>query len=211
MSVSSLPPGWGEPSTPYGAPPPGNGAAPLWVYAGFWWRVWAFLIDAVILGVIETVLGFFIGPDISLQWKELPIPDGSGRSMDVVDVASYLQPQHVSVLVPYVHTGVWHGPSLCLALVPAVYFILFQSSHLGATPGKMACRLRLVTYDGGRVGFWRATLRFVIKAFISFPFFYIGVLMVAFTRRKQGLHDLIARTMVVRRANEQAVPFQPHD
>jgi uncharacterized RDD family membrane protein YckC len=57
--------------------------------------------------------------------------------------------------------------------------------------------------DGQRVGFPRALGRYLGK-FISALIFCIGFLMVAWTRRSQGLHDIIANTLVLNgRANRQ--------
>lgn len=214
--MTNPPPGWGNQPFATSAPfadTTGNSQDPIWVYAGFWWRVWAFTIDAIILSMAETALGFFIAPEISVQWQELP-GDSTGQTMDVVDIASVAgsampHAQTISVLLPHIHTGNWHGASVILALVPALYCILFEASALSATPGKILCRLKVVTLSGGRISLARAALRFVVKAFLSFPLLYIGVLMVAFTRRKQGLHDLLARTLVIRQDVSRIAPFRP--
>ncbi|OUI96184.1 hypothetical protein HK13_14405 [Acetobacter indonesiensis] len=213
MPPSNLPPGWSGPyQSPNTAAPytqPGGIGQPTWVYAGFWWRVWAFLIDALILSVVDSVLGFFMLPDLKVEWQETPIPDASGQTVDVVDIADFVQPDTISVLIPHIHAGNWHLPSLFLALLPALYFIIFESSSFRATPGKRLCRLEVTTSRGRRLSIGRAALRFAVKAFISFPFFYIGVLMVAFTRHKQGLHDLIADTVVIRAETAEVVTFEP--
>ncbi|MFT8676167.1 MAG: RDD family protein [Acetobacter sp.] len=215
--MTNPPPGWGNQSFATSSAPfgdtMGNGQNPIWVYAGFWWRVWAFVIDAIILSMVETALGFFIAPDITVQWQELP-GDSTGQTMDVVDIASIAgsampRPETISVLLPHIHTGNWHNASVILALVPALYCILFEASALSATPGKILCRLKVVTLAGARISLARAALRFVVKAFLSFPLLYIGVLMVAFTRRKQGLHDLVAKTLVIRQDVSRITPFQP--
>jgi uncharacterized RDD family membrane protein YckC len=70
----------------------------------------------------------------------------------------------------------------------------------------------VVTLQGEQISHPRALLRFVIKAFLSFPLLYIGVLMVAFTQRKQGLHDMMAGTLVLRHTKPaQIAPFPPHN
>ncbi|MFT8462962.1 RDD family protein [Acetobacter persici] len=209
MSSSAFPPGWGQPSgTQAGASfaTAGDGR-PVWIYAGFWWRVWAFLIDSIILTTVDTVLGYFILPDFRVKWEELPVPDSTGQTVDVVDIAQRVQPDTISVLIPHIQVGNWHLPGLLMALVPALYFILFESSRFRATPGKRLCQLEVTTLQGDRISVGRATVRFLIKALISFPILHIGVLMVAFTRHKQGLHDLIAGTLVLRAENSQIVTF----
>jgi uncharacterized RDD family membrane protein YckC len=50
---------------------------------------------------------------------------------------------------------------------------------------------------GNRIGFGRATGRFFAKI-LSGMIMYIGFIMIGFTDRKQGLHDMLAGTLVMR-------------
>ncbi len=65
-----------------------------------------------------------------------------------------------------------------------------------ATLGKMAVGLRVERTNGDRIGFWRALLREISKI-LSAIILMIGYLMVAWTQKKQGLHDKIADTIVI--------------
>ena len=78
-----------------------------------------------------------------------------------------------------------------------LYFALMESSERGATVGKMAMGLRVVTNDGKRLSFLNATGRYFAKI-ISAVILCIGFLMIAFTDRKRGLHDMIASTLVIK-------------
>jgi uncharacterized RDD family membrane protein YckC/Tfp pilus assembly major pilin PilA len=79
----------------------------------------------------------------------------------------------------------------------------FESSSWQASLGKRALALKVTTAGGERIGFGRATARFVSQIF-SYLFFGIGYLMAAFTPRRQALHDYIAGTLVTRRDATQA-------
>jgi uncharacterized RDD family membrane protein YckC len=83
-------------------------------------------------------------------------------------------------------------------LVAWLYWAGMHSSRYQATVGKMAVGLRVVDYHGERITFMRATGRYLAEI-LSGLLFGIGYLMVAFTRRRQALHDLIAETFVVRK------------
>ena len=76
-----------------------------------------------------------------------------------------------------------------------VYTIGFWTAE-GATPGKMAIGLRITTVEGEPIDFGKAVLRY-IGYFVSGITLGIGYLMIAFTRDKRGLHDLIAGTVVI--------------
>lgn len=83
------------------------------------------------------------------------------------------------------------GPVLNL-----LYFSFFESSDKQATPGKMALGIIVTDINGKRLSFWHATGRSLAKI-LSFITLGAGYLMVAFTQKKQGLHDLVAGTLVV--------------
>jgi uncharacterized RDD family membrane protein YckC len=80
-----------------------------------------------------------------------------------------------------------------------VYTAAFLSSSWQATPGKKICGLQVVDYNGGRITFGQATRRY-FTSLLSFLLLCIGVLMVAWTGRRQGLHDVMASTLVIKNA-----------
>jgi len=162
-------------SGPAAPPPP-----PVWDarpagqatgYGGFWIRVVAYLLDAILLNIAFGIVASIIGVSM--------IP-ADPTKMDPVDLVSRTGPFQGIALV-----GTW------------LYFALMESSPRGATVGKMVLGLRVVDEQGNRISFLRATGRFFAK-FISTLILLIGYLMVAFTERKRALHDIIAGTLVVK-------------
>ena len=83
------------------------------------------------------------------------------------------------------------------ALVTWLYYALIESSSKQATLGKMVLGIIVTNLEGRRIGLGRATGRHFAKI-LSALILGIGFLMVAFTERKQGLHDMIAGTLVIR-------------
>ena len=83
-------------------------------------------------------------------------------------------------------------------VLPAVIVILFWV-HRQATPGKMAVSARVVD---ARTGANPTTAQCIGRYLAYIPSFLvlgIGVLWVAFDSRKQGWHDKLAGTVVIRR------------
>ena len=76
-----------------------------------------------------------------------------------------------------------------------LYFAIMESSPTQATLGKMAIGIVVTDMSGNRVSFGRATGRHFAKI-VSGIILGIGFLMIAFTERKQGLHDIMADTLV---------------
>lgn len=78
-----------------------------------------------------------------------------------------------------------------------VYVAVLHSSVWQATIGKKLLGMKVVDYAGNRISFGRATGRY-FAGFLSAILLCIGFIMVAFTKKKQALHDKLASTLVVR-------------
>lgn len=79
-----------------------------------------------------------------------------------------------------------------------LYGAFMESSKIQATIGKMLLGMKVTDYKGKRISFLRATGRHFAK-YLSAAILGIGYLMIAFTKRKQGLHDILAQTYVVKK------------
>ena len=78
-----------------------------------------------------------------------------------------------------------------------LYYSIQESSEKQATLGKAAMGLKVTDLHGERVSFLRATGRYFAKI-LSAIFLLIGYIMILFTAKKQGLHDILASTLVLR-------------
>jgi len=84
-------------------------------------------------------------------------------------------------------------------LIGWVYFAMMESSARQATLGKEIVGLTVTNYEGERLSFAQATSRYFAKI-VSTLTLGIGFLMIAWTEKKQGLHDIITKTYVVKKA-----------
>jgi len=83
-------------------------------------------------------------------------------------------------------------------LLGLAYYVYFWSSYgHGQTLGNRALGIRIVKTDGSELGLTDAFIRYV-GLILSFLCLFIGVIWVAFDANKQGWHDKIANTYVVR-------------
>ena len=87
-------------------------------------------------------------------------------------------------------------PSLINLVLGLAYYIYFPSSEYMATPGKMALGLIITDEHGNRIGAGTAAVRY-IGYMISMITVGIGFIIIGFTEKRMGLHDMIARTRVV--------------
>lgn len=82
-------------------------------------------------------------------------------------------------------------------VVAWLYFAGMESSIEQATLGKMLLGLRVTDLEGRRITFSRATARLFAKI-LSALILYVGFIMVGFTAKRQGLHDKLAGTLVLK-------------
>jgi uncharacterized RDD family membrane protein YckC/ribosomal protein L40E len=89
------------------------------------------------------------------------------------------------------------GWYIAVLIVTVAYFTYFESSAAQATPGKRAVGIFVTDRDGNRITGYRAFGRYWARV-LSFLILYLGVLLIGFTDRKEGLHDILAGTLVYR-------------
>lgn len=156
------------------APAPAYSAQP---FAGFWIRVLATLIDGVAMSIVLVPLYLiFAAPLIMQIMRQAGNPNPEISPSVIAPLFS---------LIPIVSVLNW------------LYDALLTSSRWQGTLGKKLLNLRVTDLAGNPVSFGRATARYFGKI-LSGMTMNIGFIMVAFTERKQGLHDLLASTQVLR-------------
>ena len=159
------------PFHPYAASPD---AGPSYPFAGarpggFWIRVPAYIIDAVIISLPLVLLWMLFG---------LPVPTTTDELLNPPDDFRRLQ--------------------LLNAFLSLVYDTALIALY-AATGGKRLLGLYVVRTDGSRVGWGRALARHLITALTAAFTLGLAFLIVAIRPDKRGLHDLICDTVVLRR------------
>jgi len=125
-------------------------------YVGFWRRAGAFVIDAILLGIVGNALSaVMFGGD----------PTSSIGLTTLIDLAYFA--------------------------------IMWSSTGGGQTVGMRALGIKVVGTDGAQIDVVKGIIRY-IGFIISCIAIFIGVIWVAFDPRKQGWHDKIAGTYVVK-------------
>ena len=83
-----------------------------------------------------------------------------------------------------------------LYMAASIGYQIFFLGKYGATLGKKACGLRVITAEGGKISYARATGR-VFAEMLSGLICYIGYIIVGFDDQKRALHDHICNTRVI--------------
>jgi len=142
-------------------------------FAGFWLRTLAAVIDGVLcqLATFIIMLPFGFVLDASMAGR-------SSLSESDIVAAEFL--------------------GVVLSVLPQwLWFTIPESSKWQATIGKKIVGLKVTDENGERIGFGKANGRYWSKI-LSALILFVGFVMVAFTEKKQGLHDKIAGTLVVK-------------
>jgi uncharacterized RDD family membrane protein YckC len=149
-------------------------------YAGFWLRFGAWVIDYLILAVPSTIVAFMMG-------------------MPAMMSAFLTEMQHDRTAAFTAYMEAIRPVSYVILVIGFLYYVAFEASGWQATPGKRAVGIRVTGLDGERISWARSAgrnaIRLVNAVSSLVPFvFYVTA---AFTERKQGVHDMLARTYVV--------------
>jgi len=98
--------------------------------------------------------------------------------------------------IPNVATTFATDP-VCLSFL-AVYFIVLEGT-VGATFGKLVCKIRVKKENGDACGIWKAFVRNILRIVDKLAFYLVGVILIARSDKKQRLGDRVANTIVVRK------------
>jgi len=140
-------------------------------YGGYWRRMAALLIDTIIICGIAMIPAIFI-------FVILDLVVGTRQADRFIDSFNFEILMYAIFLV-----------------ISVIYFTIQESSVYQASFGKRLLKLLVTDQDGERLTRKAALIRSLGKI-ISAAILWIGVLMIAFSERKQGLHDRIAKTFV---------------
>ncbi|EEF60997.1 RDD family protein [Pedosphaera parvula] len=139
-------------------------------YAGFWIRAAAYIIDIIILSVVNVILNLVLGVGTAAT-------TGAGHSANAA-----------SIVLTFV--------VLAAELAIGIGYEVFMIGKYGSTLGKMACRLQVVNPDGSKVSYAKAFGRYFGKI-LSGLTCSIGYIIAAFDDEKRALHDRICSTRVI--------------
>ncbi len=168
-------------------------------YGGFWWRVLAAMIDIVILFIPVAIIVQTLSPDMVNIQFDPNTPVDPNVMMD--ELFKPLDPI----------------ASFAMMALYMLYFAGFESSSMMATPGKRVVGLRVTDMYGRQLSvgaalfrawpWWLSAAAGVIDgllgtrvlAYFAALLFLVACVAVAFTARKQGIHDIFAGCLITKR------------
>ncbi|MEU4603637.1 RDD family protein [Kribbella sp. NPDC023972] len=169
--------------------------------SGWWRRVFARIIDSIIVGIIGLPLtGYFYYQYFLVIWEYLE---------DTMDAAAAGTPTTSTALPPEVYK--WMIPAVLIGMVVSFAYEYLFLTKKGATPGKMALGIAVRLRDlpgnppgsavGKRYGFIILLSLLGSVPLVGTLFAFLGLinyLWPLWDDKKQALHDKIAATNVVR-------------
>lgn len=150
-------------------------------YAGFWVRLWAYIIDSVIVFFGLLVVRLVTSGFMSLT---------EGTFLDGNVLFSYTL------------------KDIVLYIFQVMYFILFTYCT-GTTPGKKLLNLRVIQAEGEELTFFDVLYRETIGRFLCGLSIGIGYIIVGIDREKRGIHDMLCDTRVIYAKKIKIYPSGP--
>ena len=139
------------------------------VYAGFFVRLAAFLVDMIIVNV-------------GLMAVRLPMWVLSFSDPDNILIRDFIFQYSITDIVKY--------------LLTALYFVLL-TYYTGSTLGKKLFQLRVVSTENRKLTFFEVAYRETIGRFLSAVVMQLGYLLVIIQKEHRGVHDLLSDTCVI--------------
>jgi uncharacterized RDD family membrane protein YckC len=108
-----------------------------------------------------------------------------------------------------VEAGLIAGPADFLVswVLPTILVITFWI-YKQATPGKMAVSAKIVDATTGQPASTAQLVGRYFAYFVSIIPLFLGIIWVAFDKRKQGWHDKLAGTVVIKQINRGPEPVK---
>jgi len=152
-------------------------------YAGFWIRFFALFLDTLFLALPVAIVIYFLSDgnwfDFSQYQQNLKMAmSGNTNALNSLPKTDIT----------------WEVINL---IVTVTITMLFWRRWRGATPGKKFVHIKIVDVKTLKEINNQQALTRIIGMFASAFIFGIGFLIVVFRKDKQGLHDLLAGTVVV--------------
>ena len=152
-------------------------------FKGFWIRVVASLLDAIILSIVFIFLAVFILFFFGSLFGEV-----AGFAMLLLFVLGAI-------------------------ILVLLYKPLMEASDYQSTFGKYFLNMKIVDKEGRKITFTKSFIRTIVHLLhTAIPFLntvsWLAFLMIGFTEYKQGLHDFLAGTYVVTKHWERPVPLE---
>jgi uncharacterized RDD family membrane protein YckC len=209
-------------------------------YAGFWVRFFAYLIDAILLGIAGSIISnLFLGSSLSALTQLATLGNSADSELVLRQVGTALSG----------FIGATIFASVAVAILTWLYYAFLESGERQGTLGKMAMGLIVTDENNQRLGFGQASWRYFAKSIIPFGITILSLLsifpvvgaittavssgsnnfensldtflgvfgtistisglgsllllvayvMAAFTAKKQALHDMMAKTLVLKK------------
>ncbi len=154
------------------------------IYAGFWLRFVAYIIDTIIIYALQ----FFIFAPV-FAWLGISFASRAQEFENMSDAEA------MGVIGTMAAAST--ATVLLISVIAILYWALMESSKYQATVGKLALGLKVTDMDGKSLDFVKALIRNACKI-LSGMIMGIGYIIAGFSEKKQGLHDIIANTLVVK-------------
>ncbi len=139
------------------------------VYAGFFVRLAAYLVDLLVVGAVLFVV------KVPIWITTLGYPDN-------IIVKDVIFNYSIADILYY--------------LLKVIYFILL-TYFTGSTLGKKLFHIKVISSENRNMTFFEVTFRETVGRFLAALIIYVGYIIAGLDNKKRGLHDILSDTNVI--------------
>lgn len=188
----------------------------------FFERLGAYFVDVLIISLLLGIIGYGLPNNTEDTSKEMSNLDEKFVNKEI-STEEYLTEYYGLLYETQSSSKLVNGISLMLSIA---YFVIFQVLYNGQTLGKKLFKIKVVDEDKKPVSFWAMLVRYMfimnilssvfgilllfiaskkvyiisylVLVVLDFLFLIVTTLFVLYRKDKRGLHDLMAKTMVIK-------------
>lgn len=149
-----------------------------------WKRIGAYLIDSSLVSIVVFMILFLIGKGDDLMQIS--------QTIDIANIEQYINS----------FSSLFSTMFIIQTLLGIAYFGIYQAMSNGQTLGKKLLHIKIVMTNGEEFTVLVAIFRFIINTILLNMCGPLGIIPF-FTANKQGLHDLVVKTVVVDESEQE--------
>lgn len=151
--------------------------------AGFGKRFIAYIIDAIVLGIVMSIIFIPFGGVLGLMGMKATESGGDMSDSETIATAAM--------------AGVSIGGIVLIALVvPFIYDALMTASDKQGTIGKIVMKIKVIKENGERLNTTDAFIRSIVKYAVG-SFCALLFLVCLTNKQEQNLHDMASKSLVI--------------
>jgi uncharacterized RDD family membrane protein YckC len=168
------------------------------LYAGFWLRFFALILDQLLFGIVFTLLLIIAGAIFVLA-AGIPMETLQAFFDNMMTISAASSREELGDLRGSPEEMAYYLSNVFYFACYLIYHAACEASRLQGSVGKRLLKIKVTRIDGTPHGFFRAFARNILAVVLGIATLSVSHWFAGFTKKKQALHDMITGCLVVAR------------